>query len=170
MRGWVALALLLAGCGQQNAPERQVSAGERLEAVARARGLVVDPATATPIGAWARASDRLCIVPGDGGDRGSGDGAMRIGAVVDYGAGQGCAASGTVARDGDALSVAFGDCRFDARFDGTGIMFPASVPASCDRLCRGRASLSALAVERVSGSVAEARTLRAPNGRSLCAD
>ncbi len=138
-----------------------MSPGERLEATARARGLVVDPATVTPIGAWARASDRLCIVPG-------GSGAMRIGAVVDYGAGQGCAASGTVSRDGDALSVAFGDCRFDARFDGTRITFPASLPASCDRLCRGRASLSALTVERVSGSVAEARTLRAPNGRPLC--
>ncbi|WP_174280687.1 hypothetical protein, partial [Sphingomonas bacterium] len=126
-----------------------------------ARGLVADPARAVLAGLWANDTDRLCIVP-------TGD-ALRLGASVDYGEGQGCAASGTVERHGDRLRVRFGDCRFDAGFDGERISFPAELPDACARTCTGRASLTALTVERLSESVSEAATLRASDGRNLCA-
>ena len=149
--------LLLAACGRAApAPD---TPGSRLEAAAVARGLVAQQDAAVT-GSWARDTDRLCVVP-------AGD-AFRIGASVDYGEGQGCAASGTVRRAGKGLKVELGACRFDAGYDGERISFPAVLPAACDRFCRGRASLSALTVERLSESVSEAQTLRGPDGRLLC--
>ena len=160
---WLALAapLLAAACHQPSATLVNDSAGVRIEAAAVAAGLVIDPAGRSIVGAWARDTDHACIVPGEGGE-------SRLGVLVDYGAGQGCAASGTVTRSGDTLDVRLGDCRLAARFDGRRIVFPAEVPAACDRLCTGRASLAALTVERQSESVSEARSLRTPGGRSLC--
>ena len=151
---------LLAACGRSAVPD--ASPGGRLEAAAVARGLVADPARAGLAGLWANDTDRLCVVPAGS--------TMRIGASVDYGEGQACAASGTVERQGGRLRIRFGDCRFDARFDGERISFPAELPAACARACTGRASLAALTAERLSESVSEAETLRGTNGRSLCAD
>ena len=156
------MLLLLAGCGRADvASVANGSDGDRLEAAATAAGLIVDPARRSLVGSWGRDTDRACVVPRDGGDFG-------LGVLVDYGAGQGCAARGTVRRRGEALDIAFGDCRFAGRFDGERITFPAELPAACERLCSGRASLAAMSVEALSGSVAEARTLRAPNGTTLC--
>ena len=155
------LPLLLAGCGDDPATPANDTAGARLETAATEAGLVVDPAKISLIGAWARDTDRVCVVPGEGD-------ALRIGARVDYGEGQGCAASGTATRSGDRIRVTFGACRFEARLDGDRIVFPAEVPGDCDRLCAGRASLAALAVDHLSASLSEAATLRAPNGDTLC--
>lgn len=163
MKHRLVLALLLAGCDARQPVAQPTTPGARLEAAAVAAGLVVDPAHASEIGSWSRDSDRVCIAPGSGGDE-------RIGALVDYGDGQGCVASGTAVRHGQRLDVAFGGCRFAARFDGTRIAFPAELPSACEQLCTGRASLAALAVMRVSGSASEARTLRSPRGRLLCGD
>lgn len=160
MRRALALALLLAGCGSQ--PQAGgATPGARLEAAAVRAGLVTDPATASIVGSWALDTDRVCVVPAD-------SGTFRIGALIDYGEGQGCAAAGTATRRGGTVAVRFGACRFDAAFDGTRIAFPAVLPAACDRLCTGRASLAALSVERLSPSVSEAETLRAPSGKMLC--
>lgn len=151
-------ALLLAACGQdQQAPD---TPGARLEAAAAARGLVLQTAGGSLVGSWAEDTDRLCIVTAGKG--------LRIGALVDYGEGQGCAATGEATRKRDVLRVRFGDCQFEARFDGERISFPASLPPACDRYCTGRASLTALSVARLSDSASEAATLRAPNGRTLC--
>lgn len=159
-RAAAALLLLLAGCGRDQ-PAADTP-GARLEAAAIARGIVADPESGTLIGSWATDTDRLCIVPAER--------KQRIGASVDYGEGQACAASGTVERSGQTLHIDFGACRFDAGFDGTRIVFPAELPGACSRLCIGRASLAALAVERLSQSASEAATLRGANGRLLCAD
>lgn len=160
----LAVALLLAGCDRADRTPRDASPGARLEAGAVAAGLVADPARATLVGSWARDTDRLCVAGPEGGEQ-------RIGALVDYGEGQACSAAGTVRRAGERLRVAFGrDCRFDARFDGERIMFPAEVPAGCEALCDGRASLAALEAERLSDSVSEAATLRGRGGRPLCGD
>jgi hypothetical protein len=156
------LALLVGGCGQGDAPDAANGAGAELERAAVAAGLVPDPAASSIVGAWARDSDRMCVVPGEGGRE-------RIGVVIDYGEGNGCVAAGTVRRSGDRLAIDLGACRIDARFDGERISFPAEIDDACARSCRGNASLAALAVERVSGSAAEAATLRAPSGRLLCA-
>ena len=157
------MLLLVAGCSQPDPTTRNAgSPGDKLEASATARGLVPDP-SASIVGAWARDTDRVCVVPG-GADR-----EMLIGALVDYGEGQGCAATGTVTRSGGHLNIRFGACRMTATFDGARIVFPAEVPATCDQLCIGRASLAALAVDRQSDSVSEAATLKTPGGRSLCA-
>jgi hypothetical protein len=155
----VILVLALAGCGQRR-PDAQDTAGGRLEAAAQAAGLIADP-KGSLVGAWARDGDRVCIVPGA-------DGATRIGALVDYGDGQACTASGTLQRSGETVRVNFGDCRFDARFDGERLTFPPEVPAACGQACRGRASFAALAVERQGESASEAATLRAPGGAYLC--
>ena len=154
------LAILntLAACDR--AAARSETAGDRLEQAAEAAGLVADP-NGSLVGAWARETDRVCVVPGS-------DGTTRIGAVVDYGERQGCAASGTLERSGTRVRVRFGACRFDARFDGERLSFPAELPSACDRVCTGRASLAALSVERQGTSVSEAATLRAPDGTLLC--
>ena len=162
MRRALLLALLLAGCDGGRPVAQPATPGARLEASAVAAGLVVDPRSASEIGSWSRDGDRVCVVPADNDDE-------RIGALVDYGDGQGCAASGTAERHGERLDVIFGSCRFAARFDGTRIVFPAELPGACDTLCTGRASLAALAMTRISGSASEARTLRSPGGRLLCA-
>lgn len=167
-RGVIALAgiLILSGCGQ-GSEGADNAAGERLETASIATGLVADPAAAPLDGVWSRDSDRMCIAPrSDSGDAS----ARRIGVTLDYGEGQGCVASGTLERSGPELKVALGQCSFTARFDGDSIQFPAALPAACAALCTGRATLSALIVERVSASLAEARTLRSPGGKALCVD
>lgn len=162
----LAAALMLVGCGQ-GGDNIDNAAGERLETASIAAGLVADPAVVPLDGVWSRDTDRMCILPRSARQ---GDSARRIGVVLDYGEGQGCVASGTLERSGAELKVALGQCRFTARFDGDSIQFPASMPAECTALCTGRATLSALIVERVSASIAEARTLRSPGGKALCVD
>ena len=155
------LALLLTACGTEP-PAPRDTPGARLEQAAVQAGLIADPVTANLIGSWATGTDRLCIVR-------AGQGPLHIGALIDYGEGQGCAASGTVQRGRDAVAIAFGPCRFEARFDGERIVFPAELPAACDRFCTGRASLTALTAEHLSTAQSEAVTLRTPSGKPLCA-
>ncbi|MES3081787.1 hypothetical protein [Sphingomonas faeni] len=159
MKRVLLLALLLGGCGREPATAAADSAGARLEAAAETAGIVPDP-NAPLQGSWARDTDRVCVV-------GTAKTA-RIGVSVDYGEDQACAASGTVERSGDALKFAFGACKFDARFDGDRIVFPAEVPQACESLCTGRASLAALTVDRLSESRSEAATLRSTKGKLLC--
>ncbi len=162
MRQGVLLALmLLTACGASDPAGNDGSAGAALEAAAVTAGLVPDPARAVLTGLWSRDSDRMCIVGGGGGD-------LRVGAIVDYGEGAGCAASGTARRSKDTIAITFGACRIDATFDGERMVFPAEVSSDCDRLCTGRASFAALDVQQVSESVSEARAMRAPDGRQLC--
>lgn len=158
----IVLVLFLFGCGSPEQGATDISAGARLEAGATRAGLIPD-SRASIQGSWARDTDRLCVVD-------SGNGTSRIGAMVDYGDDQGCSASGTVSRSGDRLRVAFGGCRFEARFDGDRIRFPANLPTACEALCRGRASLAALTVDRLSESRSEASALRSAKGKLLCAD
>ena len=156
-----ALATALAGCGQTATRAEDRSAGAQLEAAARTAGIVPD-AGASLEGSWARDTDRVCVV-------GTGRTA-RIGVSIDYGEDQGCAASGRVERSGDTLKLAFGACAFDARLDGDRIVFPADVPQVCETLCTGRASLAAVAVDRLSASRSEATALRSSKGKPLCGD
>lgn len=155
------LLLLLAGC-ERTEPGVAPSSGAKLEAAAVRAGLVPDPERISLIGSWARDTDRICVVPGDGGRE-------RLGVLLDYGEGNGCVATGTVRRSGERLAVDLGGCRINARFDGERIIFPAEVDPACDRLCRGNATLASLSVVQVSASAGEAATLRAPSGRFLCA-
>ena len=156
--------LCLAGCDQTatQAPSPHVtgSAGAALERAAIAAGVVADPARIDPVGAYASNNDRLCVVA-DGGR-------YHVGASVDYGEGQTCLARGE-ARGGEHLSMNFGDgCTVDATVDGERIVFPATVPAACEQLCSGRATLGALSADRLSGSATEARSMRAADGGPLC--
>ncbi len=162
-RRWAILLLagLTAACGSSDGEADGNAAGERLERASIAAGLVADPAAAPLDGIWSRDTDRMCIVPQSGVMR-------RIGVMLDYGEGQGCTARGTLQRKGPDLDVALGACRFTAHFDGESIQFPARLPTECNTLCTGRASLSALIVERISASTAEARTLRSVEGTALC--
>jgi hypothetical protein len=159
MKRVLLLALMLGGCGQRPTTAAADSAGSRLEAAAETAGIVPDP-KAPLQGSWARDTDRVCVV---GTEK-----TARIGVSVDYGEDQACAGSGTVERSGDALKLAFGTCKFDARFDGDRIVFPAELPEACESLCTGRASLAALTVDRLSESRSEAATLRSTKGKLLC--
>ena len=154
----LALCLLLAACSRAAPPPD--TPGARLEAAAVSRGLVPDASGGSLVGSWASETDRLCVVPN--GDK------LRVGVLIDYGEGQGCAATGEATRKDDRLRFDFGACRFDAHYDGERISFPAELPSACNAACTGRASLTALAVARLSDSASEATTLRAPNGRALC--
>lgn len=156
-------ALLLAAChAAPFATPRGTTPGDRLEAAAEATGLVTDPARVDPVGVYARDTDRVCVVPG-------GAGAYRVGALISYDGGQGCAASGTATRTGDRLDVRFGGCRFAARFEGDRVSFPAELPAACATVCTGHATLAALDVELLSDSPAEAAAVRDTKGQALCA-
>ena len=156
-----ALLAILTGCERKADSVPPVeTAGATLERAAITAGVVADPAAIDPVGVFGIEGDRVCVVPRDGG--------YRIGATADYGEGQACAARGT-ATGRARLAIDFGaDCRFDAIFDGERMTFPAVIPAACDRLCTGRASLAAIRVPRLSTAVAEASTLRASDGTSLC--
>lgn len=161
MRRALLAALLLTGCGQQPGAATGESAGPELERAAIAAGVVRDPDATDIVGLYARDTDRVCIAPARVG--------YRIGASIDFGGGQMCSATGTLARSGDALRVDFGnDCAFEARLDGDTIVFPGSLPAGCDRLCTDRASLTALEAELQSDAEAEAVALRDIKGRPLC--
>jgi hypothetical protein len=163
--GWTSafLALVLTGCG--SVPEAVTPADAGLEAAALARGLVRGTGDAPPSGLFARDGDRVCLVP-------TGK-AVRFGVVSRYADGTGCAATGVARAGSGALDVtlgARGDCAFAAQYDGARIVFPARLPVGCDRFCSPRASLSAVSVERLSDSVAEAQALRDRDGRGLCVD
>ncbi|TPG15253.1 hypothetical protein EAH87_16030 [Sphingomonas koreensis] len=157
--------MALAGCSSHQQPatdDDPTGAGARLEAAAIATGVVADPDSSDLTGVYTRDTDSICIVPA------ATD--FRIGLGMDYGAGQQCTGQGSVTRDGATLHIAIGDggCRFDGRFDGDRIALPGSLPAACDALCSGRASLAGMAVDRLSNSLSEAETLRGPKGQALC--
>lgn len=162
------VALMLAACGRDDR-KTPVAAPtpQGLEAAAIQAGVIPDPANTDITGLYARESDRICIVPSAT--------AYRIGVFVDYDEQQNCGGAGTVTRDGETLHVSLGrgegasDCRFDARFEGDRIVFPARLPDACQKICVGRASVAALDVNRLSESVSEASTLRDAKGRLLCA-
>ncbi|HWK35952.1 MAG TPA: hypothetical protein VNR91_06810 [Sphingomonas sp.] len=154
---------LLASCPPQPDGASVTAGVADLESAAIARGLVRDPARIDPTGLYARDTDRLCIVPDGGG--------YRVGAFVDYGDGIACNGAGTARRSGGVLriSLADGKCRFEARYDGDRIVFPARMPDGCAALCERRASLAALDVRRLGESVSEATAMRDSRGRLPCA-
>lgn len=158
-------ALLLGGCSSQAPDPAEGNAAVALEQGAIARGLVRDPSDGTLTGLYARGTDRMCIVPDGGG--------YRVGLYVDYGDGISCSASGSVSTRGEGLRAVLGDdgdCTIDADYDGERIAFPGQVPDGCRRHCRSRASVAGFAVERLSGSQAEAAAMRGRSGVLLCAD
>ena len=163
MRAAVLLLLALAACGPRS-EGRDVQAGLRLEQAALIAGLV--PTVGGPLtGAWARDGDRMCVAP-----PAAGQDEQRVGIVLDYGPGNGCVARGTARRSGNEVAIDLGACRVQSRYDGGRIVFPTDLDDRCAPLCRGNATLSALRVERVSDSGAEALALRSPAGRLLCSD
>lgn len=157
---WLSLATL-AGCDSRPAAAPGAGgAGAALEQASIKAGIVADPATLDPVGAFASDTDRVCLTLGSGG--------YRIGAAVDYGEQQGCVARGT-AEGREALRIDFGQgCRMDGRFDGERITFAPTVPAACERRCSGRATLAALSAGKLSGAATEARAMRGPDGMPLC--
>lgn len=157
----LAPVLLLAACSGDPAAEEAMGAGAALERAARAGGMVSDPARTVPTGVYGSGEDKVCLVP-QGNER------FRIGASVDLGEQQRCAARGS-ARGRDKLDVHLGDgCEFVASFDGDTIAFPAVLPGACDTMCEGRATLAALGAARLSESVSEATRVMGSDGKPLC--
>lgn len=161
MRQGLVLATVLTLLGGCNGSPPGGVAAPSLEEAAIERGLVRNPAARDLTGLYARDTDRLCIVPDARGDR--------VGLSIDYGEGNGCSATGTVVRTGEALQFALGkDCAFAARFDGERITFPGRLPRQCATLCTGRASLTGVDVIRLSGTMAEAAAMRDAHGKLPC--
>ncbi|MCD2325327.1 hypothetical protein LQ953_14995 [Sphingomonas sp. IC-56] len=164
MRALLGLLLVLAGCSDGGGGGNAVQASADLERAAISRGLVRDPDEMRLAGLYARDTDRVCVRPRKGDT-------AQIGVFVDYGDGITCSAAGTVRQEGEALHLKLGrseSCAFEARFDGTAIRFPGTVPAECAALCAKRASLSGVEVSLLSESDAEAAALRDAAGRRLC--
>ena len=162
MRPALAVALLLGGCGGEGAAPvpTPTATANALERAAIAAGMVPDPA-ADPTGLYVREQDRICVVPAAVG--------WRVGVVTRLVDEPGCTASGKLTRRGERLAIDLGEgCRFEARFEGDRIVFPADLPGSCARDCAGRATLAALDVPMLSDSPAEASALRGPRGRAPC--
>jgi hypothetical protein len=160
--GLVAMALAACGGESSNNPGK---AGEQLETAAIEAGLVAKAEDVTPVGAYGRGSDTACIVP-----NGSG---FAIAIEVTYGEGINCSARGTASATGERLSIALDakdGCRFDAQLSEGVLRLPGSVPEGCQALCDARASLSGLAVDKLSDLEAEARAMRGNDGSLMCAD
>jgi hypothetical protein len=159
-----AIALCLAACSNAESTRRvEGKVAPDLETAAISAGVIPDPASADITGLYARDTDRVCIVP----DRLN----FRLGAFVDYGGTQSCSGTGSATRSGEALHVRFDHadgCEFDARYEGDRIVFPANLPAACQKLCTGRASLGALDVALLSNSPSEAAAMRNGKGTLLC--
>lgn len=161
-RAAIALAMVLAGCSQDQDPTN--AAAPDLETVAIERGVVRDPEDDRITGLYERGGDRLCLVSAGGRTD-----ALRVGAYVLNGGRLGCSASGTAERSGDRLRVDFGKgCTVDARIDESRILFPAKLPAPCARRCTASGTFDGLRVERMSDVVSEAAALRDPRGRAIC--
>ncbi|WP_019516869.1 hypothetical protein [Sphingomonas sp. Mn802worker] len=157
----LAVAVLLCACGQQPAAEQTSGAGAALERAARANGMVSDPARVVPTGVYGSGEDKVCMVP-------QGEGRYRIGVSVDLGEQQRCAGRG-IARGREKLDVRMGGgCEFVASLDGDTIAFPAVLPAACDTMCEGRATLAALSAARLSDSLSEATRVEGSDGKPLC--
>jgi hypothetical protein len=155
--------LLLSGCERATPTPSSPPAGAALERAAASAGLVAATARERPVGVFASEAARLCLAPRP-------DGSVRIGASVDYGAGQRCVARG-LGRVGTALTAELGaGCTVTLAFDGEALVVPTTLPTACDSLCSGRSSLGGLRLERLSDSVAEATRTRAADGRLLCGD
>jgi hypothetical protein len=159
-RALVAL-LLLGACGRAPGADEDATAGQALEAAARNLGIIADPRDAA--GVYAAGEDRACLTR-TAGDR------YRIGVSIDYGEGQRCIANGS-ARGTATLDADLGqDCRLPIARDADRLLFPARMPAACARLCQGRATFDALAIDRLSEAGGEAARLRGADGKLLCAD
>ena len=161
MRPIAAAALLVAACSRE--PSVAETPGARLEAAASAAGMIHDPRAGSLVGSWSRDTDRMCALP-------AAKGGFVVGVSVDYGPGQQCTGRGTAMRVGETVRFALGDCRVEAHVDGDSLVFPATVPDACESLCRGRASIASLRVERIGGSLSEAAMMRDPRGKPLCTD
>ncbi len=160
---WRALAalLLLGACARAPDTGDEAAAGQALEGAARNAGIVADARDAA--GVYAAGEDRVCMT------RSAAD-SYRIGVSVDYGEGHRCIAHGT-AKGRPALDSDLGaGCRMPITRDGDRLLFPPRAPAACARLCQGRATLDALAVDRLSEADGEAARLRGADGKLLCAN
>lgn len=161
MRYAIAALIVLAGCSRRDDVAAQRAREVPLERAAIAAGVIPDPLSSDLTGLYVRDTDRICIVPAAQG--------FRIGASVTYQSGPGCDAAGTVKRDGAVLHVDLGrDCRFDARFDGDLIAFPAQLSSACQALCGGRPTLASMTVSRLSNSPSEAASMQDGAGKLPC--
>lgn len=168
MKPFLLALVLLSGCqGEDPSRRRPTPEPTGLEAAAIEAGVIPDPNGTDITGLYVSEADRVCIVPSAT--------SYRIGVTVDYDDREHCGGTGVVSRSGETLHVAFdtrraADCSFDARFEGDRIVFPGRLPAGCQALCTQHATLSGLALDRLSESASEASTLRDSRGKLLCGD
>lgn len=161
-RRLLAMLLLLGGCGSGSGRGDEPP-GNRLEAAAVDAGLV--PASDGPAtGVWAHDGDRMCVGMPEGRDA-----RRRVGLLLDGGRDDRCIAFGTARPIQGGLELDLRRCRIRVRLDGGQAVLPDRPDPACARLCRGSATLSAVRLDRLSDSAAEAAAFRLPRGRTPCA-
>lgn len=149
MSRWLAVSLLvLAGCGSATDGETPTDPEHPLEIAARQANVVADAEATPPVGLYERihaaGQDSLCIA----GERGR----YRFSVVASFGTTLTCEGAGNLSHDGTELRLRFDDsgCAIDAVYDGDRVSLSGAVPEACSALCGPRASLSGVAVDRVS--------------------
>jgi hypothetical protein len=109
----------------------------------------------------ARSASRLCIVD------------SRFALVIGNPAGATCSGSGRVTRGPDGIRFNMqGDspCSFLTRSAGRSLVFPASVPPSCDYYCSAGAALAGVRFTQVGVGRLQAKKAKDLVGSTLCGD
>lgn len=109
-------------------------------------------------------SSQLCIVERQQGD-------TRFGLNIWGASMHACAGAGTVARNGNALTLTMeGDrsCSLTARIEGNAIRLPDQVPAACDYYCGKQARMAGVSLARTGSREADALKARDVVDEALC--
>ncbi|HEX8193828.1 MAG TPA: hypothetical protein VF552_13100 [Allosphingosinicella sp.] len=106
---------------------------------------------------------QMCVVESGG--------RARFGLVAWTGPDESCSGNGVAVRSGDALRLTMqGDeaCTFEARIEGTRVVFPAALPAGCAYYCSRGGRLAGAAFDKTGGTEADAARAQDLIGDPLC--
>ena len=174
MRAAPLACLLLMGCSVSQAGGDD-GALTPLDAAAIDAGVIADPQAIDLAGSFADAgatgSDAFCA-------RGDRSGGYRIGMLVSFGGSSQCEGTGRAELSGETATIdlarsgdgdAVSGCRFTARFDGSALVLPGSLPAACAQVCSARASLAGASFALVEPGNAAADSASGRSIKRLCA-
>lgn len=170
----VLACLVLAGCSETRADDDE-AAVTPLDAAAIEAGVIADPQAIDLAGNFAdtggAGNDAFCA-------RGDRQGGYAVGVLVTFGSTTQCEAQGVASLTGEQARIslnrsgkgnAISGCSFDARFDGSGLALPGSLPDGCEAVCNSRASLAGASFALVEPGDDAAATARGRSIERLCA-
>lgn len=174
LTGLALACLLLAGCSETRAGDDEAPVTP-LDVAAIEAGVIADPQAIDLAGSFAdvggTGSDAFCAR----GDRQRG---YSVGVLVTFGGSSQCEAQGSASLAGEMARIslnrsgkgdALSGCTFTARFDGSGLALPGSLPAACLAACSNRASLAGASFALVEPGDDAAGAARGRAIKRLCA-